>query len=84
MSPQLVDNFGRLDHSLARQVTPAGRPFTFTVADAMAATSAGPYDVITCVDTIHHLSLTQALAYFLRRSAHGQGARRHRCDTLRS
>ncbi|QJT06670.1 methyltransferase domain-containing protein [Streptomyces asoensis] len=37
----------------------------------MADFPAGPYDVITCVATIHHLPFTQALARFRRHLAPG-------------
>ncbi|MFK0171662.1 class I SAM-dependent methyltransferase [Streptomyces sp. NPDC090306] len=50
----------------ARTLTPAALPVTFTVADAMAELPAGPYDVVTCVATIHHLPFTQALTRFRR------------------
>lgn len=55
----------------ARTLTPAALPVTFTVADAMAELPVGPYDVVTCVATIHHLPFAQALARFRRSLAPG-------------
>ncbi|MFJ9623790.1 class I SAM-dependent methyltransferase [Streptomyces sp. NPDC101181] len=55
----------------AQKLTPSGLPVTFTVADAIAELPAGPYDVITCVATIHHLPFTQALTRFRRHLAPG-------------
>ncbi|MFF9391601.1 class I SAM-dependent methyltransferase [Streptomyces griseoluteus] len=55
----------------ARKLTPCGLPVTYTVADAMAELPAGPYDVITCVATIHHLPFSQALTRFHRHLAPG-------------
>ncbi|MGW5048796.1 class I SAM-dependent methyltransferase [Streptomyces griseoluteus] len=55
----------------ARKLTPSGLPVTYTVADAMAELPSGPYDVITCVATVHHLPFTQALTRFRRRLAPG-------------
>ncbi|MEV7200581.1 class I SAM-dependent methyltransferase [Streptomyces griseoluteus] len=55
----------------AQKLTPADLPVTYTVADAMAELPAGPYDVITCVATIHHLPFTQALTRFRRHLAPG-------------
>ncbi|GAA2489727.1 class I SAM-dependent methyltransferase [Streptomyces gobitricini] len=40
---------------------PGAAPVTFTVADAPAGIPARPYDVITCVATLHHLPFTDAL-----------------------
>ncbi|MFE5616069.1 class I SAM-dependent methyltransferase [Streptomyces sp. NPDC056524] len=57
--------------SRARELTPADLPVTFTVTDAMSGVPAGPYDVITCVATIHHLPYVQALTCFRRRLAPG-------------
>ncbi|MER7953580.1 methyltransferase domain-containing protein [Streptomyces sp. NPDC096030] len=55
----------------ARELTPTDLPVTFTVTDAMAGLPAGPYDVITCVATIHHLPYTQALTCFRSHLAPG-------------
>jgi SAM-dependent methyltransferase len=55
----------------AQKLTPSGLLVTFTVADALAEFPAGPYDVITCVATIHHLPFTQALTQFRRHLAPG-------------
>ncbi|MFF8649676.1 class I SAM-dependent methyltransferase [Streptomyces griseoluteus] len=55
----------------ARKLTPSGLPVTCTVADAMAELPAGPYDVITCVATVHHLPFSQALTRFRRHLAPG-------------
>ncbi|MFF7381650.1 methyltransferase domain-containing protein [Streptomyces griseoluteus] len=55
----------------ARKLTPSGLPVTYTVADAMAELPAGPYDVITCVATIHHVPFRQALTRFRRHLAPG-------------
>jgi SAM-dependent methyltransferase len=55
----------------AQELTPAGLPVTFTVADAVAEFPAGSYDVITCVATIHHLPFVQALTCFRRHLAPG-------------
>ncbi|MGW9031225.1 class I SAM-dependent methyltransferase [Streptomyces sp. NPDC055722] len=48
----------------AQHLTPADAPVAFTVADAMTNTPAGPFDVITCVATVHHLPFAQALTSF--------------------
>ncbi|MFI1731371.1 class I SAM-dependent methyltransferase [Streptomyces acidicola] len=48
----------------ARELTPAGAPVTYTVADALDGGPGGSYDVITCVAVLHHLPLGQALARF--------------------
>ncbi|MEU0075038.1 class I SAM-dependent methyltransferase [Streptomyces sp. NPDC006332] len=55
----------------AQKLTPSGFPVTFTVAEAIAEFPVGPYDVITCVATIHHLPFTQALTRFRRHLAPG-------------
>ncbi|MER5202485.1 class I SAM-dependent methyltransferase [Streptomyces sp. NPDC002825] len=55
----------------ARRLTPSSLPVTFTVADARAELPAGPYDVITCVATIHHVPFAQTLARFRRHLAPG-------------
>ncbi|MFC9848554.1 class I SAM-dependent methyltransferase [Streptomyces sp. NPDC060223] len=55
----------------AQELTPSALPVTFTVADARAEFPAGPYDVITCVATIHHMPFTEALTRFRRHLAPG-------------
>ncbi|ADI12527.1 hypothetical protein SBI_09409 [Streptomyces bingchenggensis BCW-1] len=55
----------------AQKLTPASLPVTFTVTDAAAEFPNGPYDVITCVATIHHLPFAQTLASFRRHLAPG-------------
>ncbi|MER6154264.1 class I SAM-dependent methyltransferase [Streptomyces sp. NPDC001868] len=55
----------------ARELTPSTLPVTFHVADAMVEFPEGPYDVITCVATIHHLPFAQALTCFRRHLAPG-------------
>ena len=48
----------------ARELTSPSAPVTYTVADALTGTPPGPYDVITCVATIHHLPFEDALVHF--------------------
>ncbi|MBO0512656.1 class I SAM-dependent methyltransferase [Streptomyces beijiangensis] len=55
----------------ARELTAPALPVTFTVADALTGTPPGPYDVITCVATVHHLPFADALAHFRRHLAPG-------------
>ncbi|MFS0697158.1 class I SAM-dependent methyltransferase [Streptomyces nitrosporeus] len=55
----------------ARELTPAGLPVTFTVADATAEFPDETYDVITCVATVHHLPFTSSLTRFRRHLAPG-------------
>ncbi|WP_335937888.1 class I SAM-dependent methyltransferase [Streptomyces sp. PTD5-9] len=55
----------------ARELTRPDAPVTFAVAEAPAGMPAGPYDVITCVATLHHLPLADALAGFRERLAPG-------------
>ncbi|SED53792.1 Methyltransferase domain-containing protein [Streptomyces sp. 2224.1] len=57
--------------SRAQRLTSPATPVTFTVADALTGIPAGPYDVITCVATIHHLPFTKALSIFRRHLAPG-------------
>ncbi|MFI7391680.1 class I SAM-dependent methyltransferase [Streptomyces tendae] len=57
--------------SRARTLTPEGTAVSFSVADAPTGLPAGPYDVITCVATLHHLPLTEALDAFRSRLAPG-------------
>ncbi|MBZ3906382.1 class I SAM-dependent methyltransferase [Streptomyces griseiscabiei] len=56
----------------ARELTDPAAPVTFTVADALEGVlPPGPYDVITCVATIHHMPFSDALACFRRHLAPG-------------
>ncbi|MFJ8857651.1 class I SAM-dependent methyltransferase [Streptomyces sp. NPDC102451] len=55
----------------ARELTPATLPVTFAVADVSAELPGGPFDVITCVATLHHLPFTEALTCFGRQLAPG-------------
>ena len=55
----------------AQQMTPTDTPVTFVVADAMTEIPEGPYDVITCVATIHHLPFAEALSDLKRLLAPG-------------
>ncbi|MEL5960172.1 class I SAM-dependent methyltransferase [Streptomyces sp. CLV115] len=55
----------------ARELTAPAAPVTFTVADALKEMSPGPYDVITCVATIHHLPFSDALTRFRQHLAPG-------------
>ncbi|MFE9401701.1 class I SAM-dependent methyltransferase [Streptomyces sp. NPDC006530] len=48
----------------ARELTPSASPVTFAVGDAPAAITEGPYDVITCVATLHHLPFSDTLTAF--------------------
>lgn len=57
--------------SRARLLTPEATTASFTVSNAPAGLPAGPYDVITCVATLHHLPFTEALAAFRRHLAPG-------------
>lgn len=57
--------------SRAQRLTSPATPVTFTVADALTGIPAGPYDVITCVATLHHLPFTKALSIFRRHLAPG-------------
>lgn len=57
--------------SRARELTPPASPVTFTVADGLGGIPAGPYDVITCVATLHHLPFADALTVFRRHLAPG-------------
>lgn len=57
--------------SRAQRLTSPATSATFTVADALTGIPAGPYDVITCVATIHHLPFTEALTVFRRCLAPG-------------
>ncbi|MFJ8248849.1 class I SAM-dependent methyltransferase [Streptomyces sp. NPDC094466] len=55
----------------ARERTAPGVPVTFSVGDALEEVPSGPYDVITCVATLHHLPLSEALTHFRRYLAPG-------------
>lgn len=55
----------------ARELTPPGIPAVFTVVDARAGIPAGPYDVITCVATLHHLPFAETLTRFRDQLAPG-------------
>ncbi|MET8295848.1 class I SAM-dependent methyltransferase [Streptomyces sp. NPDC005180] len=55
----------------ARELTAPPAPVTFTVGDALNETPPGPYDVITCVATIHHLPFSDALTRFRQHLAPG-------------
>jgi protein-L-isoaspartate O-methyltransferase len=55
----------------ARELTPAGVPVAFAVADASAGIPTGPYDVITCVAVLHHLPFAEALSRFRDQLAPG-------------
>ncbi|MEU3005318.1 class I SAM-dependent methyltransferase [Streptomyces sp. NPDC007020] len=55
----------------ARELTGPAVPVTFTAGDALTEIPPGPYDVITCVATLHHLPFTEALDLFRRHLAPG-------------
>jgi SAM-dependent methyltransferase len=55
----------------ARELTGPPAPVTFTVGDALNDIPLGPYDVITCVATIHHLPFSDALTRFRQHLAPG-------------
>ncbi|MFG3281354.1 class I SAM-dependent methyltransferase [Streptomyces sp. NPDC048111] len=55
----------------ARALTPPASAVTFTVGDARGALPPGPFDVITCVATLHHLPFAEALVSMRRRLAPG-------------
>ncbi|KIZ15614.1 class I SAM-dependent methyltransferase [Streptomyces natalensis] len=55
----------------ARELTAPAAPVTFTVGDALNEIPPGPYDVITCVATIHHLPFSDALTRFRQHLAPG-------------
>ncbi|MEU7377171.1 MULTISPECIES: class I SAM-dependent methyltransferase [Streptomyces] len=56
VDPTIVDR--------ARELTDPAAPVTFTVGDALKEVPPGPYDVITCVATIHHMPFSDALTCF--------------------
>ncbi|MFF1336755.1 class I SAM-dependent methyltransferase [Streptomyces sp. NPDC058290] len=55
----------------ARQLTAQDAPVAFSVGDALTELPPGPYDVITCLATIHHLPFGEALRLFRRHLAPG-------------
>ncbi|MBV7249260.1 class I SAM-dependent methyltransferase [Streptomyces rubiginosohelvolus] len=55
----------------ARELTAPAAPVTFTVGDALNEIPPGPYDVITCVATVHHLPFSEALTRFRQHLAPG-------------
>ncbi|MFJ9888095.1 class I SAM-dependent methyltransferase [Streptomyces sp. NPDC091287] len=55
----------------ARERTAPGSPVAFSVGDALKDVPSGLHDVITCVATIHHLPLSEALTHFRRHLAAG-------------
>lgn len=55
----------------ARELTAPAAPVTFTVGDVLTDMPPGPYDVITCVATVHHLPFSEALARFRQHLAPG-------------
>ncbi|MEV8106335.1 class I SAM-dependent methyltransferase [Streptomyces sp. NPDC088135] len=63
VDPTIVDR--------ARELTDPAAPVTFTVGDALKEVPPGPYDVITCVATIHHMPFSDALTCFRQRLASG-------------
>ncbi|MEU3228228.1 class I SAM-dependent methyltransferase [Streptomyces sp. NPDC006976] len=63
IDPTIVDR--------ARELTDPAAPVTFAVGDALKEIPPGPYDVITCVATIHHMSFIDALACFRQHLAPG-------------
>ncbi|MER6188081.1 class I SAM-dependent methyltransferase [Streptomyces sp. NPDC001652] len=63
VDPTIVDR--------ARGLTDPAVPVTFTVGDALKEVPPGPYDVITCVATIHHMRFSDALTCFRHHLASG-------------
>ncbi|MFJ3694023.1 class I SAM-dependent methyltransferase [Streptomyces sp. NPDC090052] len=55
----------------ARELTDPAAPVTFAVGDALKEVPSGPYDVITCVATIHHMPFGDALTCFRQHLAPG-------------
>ncbi|MFI1225834.1 MULTISPECIES: class I SAM-dependent methyltransferase [unclassified Streptomyces] len=53
----------------ARELTGPAVPVTFTAGDALTETPPGPYDVITCVATLHHLPFAETLTRLRRHLA---------------
>ncbi|MFF5900896.1 class I SAM-dependent methyltransferase [Streptomyces argenteolus] len=63
LDPTIVDR--------ARELTDPAAPVSFTVGDALKEGLPGPYDVITCVATIHHMPFSDALTCFRQELAPG-------------
>ncbi|MFH9439031.1 class I SAM-dependent methyltransferase [Streptomyces rochei] len=63
VDPTIVDR--------ARGLTDPAAPVTFTVGDALKEVPPGPYDVITCVATIHHMPFSDALTCLRHHLASG-------------
>ncbi|MFF5564382.1 class I SAM-dependent methyltransferase [Streptomyces sp. NPDC012623] len=55
----------------ARELTAPAAPVAFSVGDAMKEVPSGPYEVITCVATIHHMPFSDALTRFRQHLAPG-------------
>ncbi|MFD4178399.1 MULTISPECIES: class I SAM-dependent methyltransferase [Streptomyces] len=55
----------------ARERTAPGAPVSFSVGDALEDVPSERYDVITCVATIHHMPLADALTRFREHLAPG-------------
>lgn len=55
----------------ARELTAPTAPVTFSVGDALKEVPPGPYDVISCVATIHHMPFSDALTHFRQHLAPG-------------
>lgn len=55
----------------ARELTGTAIPVQFTVGDALTDIPHGPYDVITCVATIHHLPFSDTLTHLRTHLARG-------------
>ncbi|MEU2131329.1 class I SAM-dependent methyltransferase [Streptomyces sp. NPDC018352] len=55
----------------ARELTAPTAPVTFSVGDVLKEVPPGPYDVITCVATIHHMPFSDALTRFRQHLAPG-------------
>lgn len=55
----------------ARELTAPAAPVAFSAGDALKEVPPGPYDVITCVATIHHMPFSDALTHFRQHLAPG-------------
>ncbi|MFI5941018.1 class I SAM-dependent methyltransferase [Streptomyces uncialis] len=55
----------------AQELTDPATPVTYQVGEAPKGIPPGPYDVITCVATLHHLPFTETLTRFRDRLAPG-------------
>ncbi|MFE7106800.1 class I SAM-dependent methyltransferase [Streptomyces sp. NPDC057575] len=55
----------------ARELTAPTAPVTFSAGDALKEVPPGPYDVITCVATIHHMPFSDALTHLRQHLAPG-------------